>query len=105
MFRPNPQRSDTRSALGTAALLLVPVLCCAGPALLGVATLTATAGVIGAWLLNPWLLGAAGLLTLAALGWRLRPRATSSLRPAACPPEHPAQSVDTDRSPISHQER
>lgn len=111
MFRPNPPRGDTRSALGTAALLLVPVLCCAGPALLGATALTAALGAIGAWLLSPWLLGAASLLTLTVLGWRLRPRpnsaeANSSTGPACCPREHhTTPSVDPDRSPIEHQER
>lgn len=117
MFRPhpprspNPQRGETRSALGTAALLLVPVLCCAGPALLGATALTAALGAIGAWLLSPWLLGAAGLVALAVLGWRLRTRpnateANSSTGAACGPPEHrPTRPVDTGRSPIQHQER
>lgn len=117
MFRPhpprspNPQRGETRSALGIAALLLVPALCCAGPALLGATALTASLGAIGAWLLSPWLLGATGALALAVLGWRLRtartpPRRTPPPGRRVAPPEHRlAQPVDTGRSPIQHQER
>ncbi|MGH3847163.1 MAG: hypothetical protein ACRDS0_37950 [Pseudonocardiaceae bacterium] len=52
---PPPPENSSRSIVGTAALLLVPVLCCAGPALLGV---TAQGG-ISSWLVSPWLLGAA----------------------------------------------
>jgi hypothetical protein len=82
---PRGPRGATRSALGTAALVLLPVLCCAGPALLGAASL----GVIGSWLASPWLLGTAAVVVLAVLGRWLRHR-TSTPDPACCPPApHP----------------
>jgi len=115
MPKPLHPQGGARSIVGTAALLAVPVLCCAGPALLGAAAL----GTVGASLLSPWLLGAAGLVALGVLRWQLRHRASSSARAGCCPPEpyrrartvdparliDPAATVETHKPPIQHQER
>ena len=53
-------RHSMRDSLGIAAIAGLAVLCCAGPALLAAGAL----GGLGAWLLNPWLIGAAALLAL-----------------------------------------
>lgn len=66
-------RHRLRDSLGVAAVVALPVLCCAGPALLAAGAL----GVLGSWLLNPWLIGAAILLALGVVGWRLRHHATA----------------------------
>lgn len=69
----DPSPHPLRDGLGMAALVAVPVLCCAGPALLAAGAL----GVLGSWLLSPWLIGAAVLLALGAVAWRLRPRSAA----------------------------
>lgn len=66
----DPSDHSMRDSLGVAAIAGVAVLCCAGPALLAAGVL----GGLGAWLLNPWLISAAALLALGAVGWRLQHR-------------------------------
>ncbi|MDN5932013.1 hypothetical protein [Pseudonocardia sp.] len=66
----DPTDHSLRDSLGIAAIAGLAVLCCAGPALLTVGVL----GGLGAWLINPWLIGAAALLTLGVVGRRVRHR-------------------------------
>lgn len=87
MPEPLHPEGGARSIVGTAALLAVPVLCCAGPALLGAAAL----GTVGSWLLSPWLIGAAGLLALGVVGWQPR-RPRELLRPSGVLPTRAAPS-------------
>jgi hypothetical protein len=77
-------RYALRDSLGMAAVVVLPVLCCAGPALLAAGAL----GALGSWLLNPWLIGAAILLAVGVVGWRLHHRATGGGEPGelCCPP-------------------
>ena len=75
--------------LGVAALLMLPVLCCAGPALLAGGAL----GTVGAFLANPWLIGAGVTVLLVGLGWALSRRASRSRDDRdqidlCCAPEH-----------------
>lgn len=70
----DPTPHSMRDSLGNAAIGGLAALCCAGPALLAAGAL----GVLGSWLLNPWLIGAAVLLALGAVGLRLRHRASTS---------------------------
>jgi membrane protein implicated in regulation of membrane protease activity len=111
MSGPDHPRHQTRTVLGFAALIALPVLCCAGPALLGVAALTTGLGVLGGALGSPWLLGAAAVLTLAVVAWWRSRRARSGDGAPWGPsePHRPAPSVDRavdpDRAPIQHQER
>jgi hypothetical protein len=49
MAHPDRPPSDTRLMVGARALVLV--VCCAGPILIGAASF----GVIGGWLVSPWL--------------------------------------------------
>ncbi|WP_219418496.1 hypothetical protein [Pseudonocardia nigra] len=83
-------RHRLRDSLGVAAVVALPVLCCAGPALLAAGAL----GVLGSWLLNPWLIGAAILLALGVGGWRLRHRNTAdgAVRGELCCPPTPTTS-------------
>jgi hypothetical protein len=101
-------RRQSRTVLGVSALIALPVLCCAGPALLGGAALTAGLGVLGGALASPWLLGTAVVVALAVGAWWWR-RRTSVTHGAACclpePPEPDSSSGHPDRSPIQHQER
>lgn len=106
--QPRQPRHQGRAVLGVAALIALPVLCCAGPALLGGAALTAGLGVLGGALHSPWLLGAAAVLACVAFAW-WRARRPSSTHGSACrPPEPPppnSSSGHPERSPIQHQER
>ncbi len=71
-----------RDRLGVAALMALPVLCCAGPALLAAGAL----GALGSWLTNPWLIGAAVLLALGVTGRLFRRRPTAGeVTGGACP--------------------
>lgn len=111
MSGPDQPRHQTRTVLGFAALIALPVVCCAGPALLGATALTTGLGVLGGALSSPWLLGAAAVLVLAVVTWWRRRRVSTSGGAPCRPPEphRPASSVDgavePDRAPIPHQER
>jgi hypothetical protein len=87
MSDPDRARHQTRTVLGVAALIALPVLCCAGPALLGAAALTTGLGVLGGALHNPWLLGTAAVLACVALGWWRSRRASSTHGSVCRPPE------------------
>lgn len=71
---PDDDRPSVPGMLGIASVAVLGVLCCAGPALIAAGVL----GGLGAWLLNLWLIGAAVLLALGVVGWRLRHRATAA---------------------------
>lgn len=111
MSGPDQPRHQSRTVLGVAALVALPVLCCAGPALLGAAALTTGLGVFGGVLASPWLLGAAVVLAVGVVMWWLSRRTRSGDGAPCCPPEthRPAPSVDCavdpDPAPIQHQER
>jgi hypothetical protein len=96
----DPTRHWMRDSLGIAAIAGLAVLCCAGPALLAAGVL----GGLGAWLLSPWLIGAAALLVLGVVGWRLRHRATAggSARGELCCPSTPPTPPAADESPRVH---
>ena len=72
--------------VGVGALLVV---CCAGPLLVASGVL----GVLGGALSNPWLIGAAAVVVLAAAGYTLRRRGRGET-PGCCPPGHPDTSTD-----------
>lgn len=88
----NSSRHRLRGSLRVAAVVALPVLCCAGPALLAAGAL----GVLGSWLLNPWLIGAAILLAVGVVSWRPRHRAT------APPPTMPPAMSSAARPPPPH---
>lgn len=114
---PGPSLDDDRPGvpgmLGVAAVVVLGVLCCAGPALIAAGVL----GVVGSWLSSPWLIAAAVLLALAATAWALRRRSARGRSDQdCCPPAghtHPAtaEHPPTDRHPgatgadTPHQER
>ena len=91
----DPTDHSMRDSLGIAAIAGLAVLCCATPALLAAGVL----GGLGAWLLNPWLIGAAALLILAVVGWRLRHRASASgaARGDLCCPPTPTTPDESPR--------
>lgn len=76
-----------REYLGIGALITLPVLCCAAPALLAAGAL----GASGFWLVNPWLIGVAVLAALSVLGWGMRQRATVA-KADCCGPHEPTPS-------------
>lgn len=80
---PGAGRDESRpgafGALGVAALALLGVLCCAGPALLTAGAL----GAVGAWLASPWLIAAALAVLAVVTIWRLRRRAATTADGAA----------------------
>lgn len=96
----DPTEHSMRDSLGIAAIAGLAVLCCAGPALLAAGVL----GGLGAWLLNPWLIGAAVLLALGVVSWRLRHRATAAgaARGESCCPPTPPTAPAADESPRAH---
>lgn len=108
MSDPDRPRHQTRTVLGVAALIALPVLCCAGPALLGAAALTTSLGVLGGALHSSWLLGAAAVVACVAFGWWRSRRGSSTHGSQCSPPEPPHPGTDSgrpDRAPIQHQER
>lgn len=72
--------------VGVGAALLV---CCAAPVLIASGTLGVLGGVLG----NAWLIGAAVLLLLAAVGYTLHRRVRGE-PPSCCPPGHSDPSTD-----------
>ncbi len=63
-----PHQKDSGRRLLTAGAIVLPVLCCAGPALLGATAV----GALGSGLASPWLAGL--VVLLGGLGWALRRR-------------------------------
>lgn len=95
----DPTDHSLRGSVGIAAIAGLAVLCCAGPALLTVGVL----GGLAAWLINPWLIGAAVLLALGVVGWRLRHLATAgTTRGERCCPSTPPTAPAADESPRVH---
>jgi hypothetical protein len=82
--RRSPGAAGVLGLVGVGALLVV---CCAGPALIAGGAL----GVLGGALGNPWLIGAAAIVVLAAVGYTLRRRGRGE--PGCCPPGHPDTST------------
>ena len=62
--------------LGLVGIGALPLLCCAGPALIAGGAL----GVLGAALSSPWLIGATAVVVLTALGYTLRRRGPSKAK-------------------------
>lgn len=69
--------TDKRGVLATFGVGVLLVLCCAAPALIAAGAL----GALGAWLRNPWMIGAA-LAAVLVVAWQVwtrhRRRHTSS---------------------------
>jgi mercuric ion transport protein len=86
----DPERAGVGADLGGIGVVLLMVVCCAGPALLTAGVLAA----IDAWLSNPWVIAAAVLLAAAAT---TVVRGRRSAREACCPPTTPA---DRDQVPV-----
>lgn len=85
----NRNHDDKRTALATGALLLLPALCCGLPLLIAGGALAELGSVLG----NPWVIGAAVALLVAAVAWRIRRRArgTRSSDSACCAPQPPTR--------------
>ncbi|GGK28516.1 hypothetical protein GCM10011583_70630 [Streptomyces camponoticapitis] len=73
MTRPPEQSGSGRGLLAAIGLILLPVICCAGPALLASGILAGVGGAV----VSPWLLAPAAVLIAAGLLWRVR----------RCPPD------------------
>ncbi|WP_006243701.1 hypothetical protein [Mycolicibacterium tusciae] len=84
--RSSPGVAGVLGLVGVGALL---VLCCAGPVLIAGGAL----GVLGGALGNPWLIGAAAVVVLAAVGYTLHRRGRGETA-GCCPPGHPDTSTD-----------
>ncbi|CPS55428.1 hypothetical protein PP568_25260 [Mycobacteroides abscessus] len=86
-------------ALGLVSVGTVLVVCCAGPVLIAGGAL----GVLGALLHRGWLIGAAVVVVLAAVGYTLRRLGTTRRTTAKTvgpennsPQDHPAADADTE---------
>ncbi|AVV45429.1 mercury transporter [Streptomyces sp. SID9913] len=88
--QPGERRGGLLGTLGMVGVVLLPVLCCAGPVLLAGGAL---AGLGGA-LVSPWLLAPAAVLLAGGLLWWLRRRPTGS-GDSCCP--LPARTDQHDR--------
>lgn len=94
-----PGNAGTRSGLAAIGVVAAMALCC-GLALLIVAGVL---GSIGAVLGNPWVIGAAVLLVLALIGWRVRHHISRSADDACCPPQpHDHHRSDPNPQPPHH---
>jgi mercuric ion transport protein len=94
MNTPDPSRRDPDSpgpgAVGAGiGVVLLMILCCAGPALLASGALAG----LGAWLGNPWVIAAAVLLAVGAFTFVVHRRAQ---RRAACCPPTTSETADRD---------
>jgi hypothetical protein len=105
-----PGSQGKRTALAAAGFLLLPVLCCGLPLLIAAGALGAVGSVLG----NPWVIGAAVVVILAAVAWFAR-RRTGATRDGAtrdgatrddlcCPPPIRSQSDRTHESSNPNQE-
>ncbi|MEU4360359.1 hypothetical protein [Promicromonospora sp. NPDC023987] len=71
--QPQPRRpadSGPPAALVAAGAVLLAVVCCAGPVLLAAGAL----GALGAWLANPWMIGAGITVLMGAVAWTMQRR-------------------------------
>ncbi len=94
----DPTRHSMRDSLGIAAIAGLAVLCCAGPGLLAAGVL----GGLGAWLLSPWLIGAAALLAVGVVGWRRRHRTDGgAARGEPCGPHTPTSPAAGEPARVS----
>lgn len=71
-----PKKARPTSLLLGPGVVLVAVICCAGPALLAAGAL----GAFGAWLASPWVIGAAIVLLALVVAATVRRRSRSCLR-------------------------
>lgn len=76
----DPEQEGKSTVVVTGALLLMPVLCCG----LGLLTAGGVLTWIGAWLGNPWLIGAAGALVAGGVAWRIRRHTNSAAADREC---------------------
>ena len=81
---PSPNRPSGKGPglLAWAGAALLMVACCAGPAMIAGGVATGILGAIGAWLSNPWIIGAAAataVITTVLLG-RLALRQRTGMR-------------------------
>lgn len=88
--QPGERRGGLLGALAMVGVVLLPVLCCAGPVLLAGGALAGLRGV----LVSPWLMAPAAVLLVGGLLWWLRRRSTGS-GGSCCPP--PARTDQQDR--------
>ncbi|MCP3818842.1 mercury transporter [Streptomyces sp. A3M-1-3] len=95
MTRPPAQPGDRRGGLlgtvGMVGVVLLPIICCAGPVLLAGGALAGLGGVLG----SPWLLVPAAVLPAGALAWWLR-RRSSAGGDSCCPPATRTDQHDRD---------
>lgn len=94
-----PDGSGPSGLLLGSGLVLVAVLCCAGPALIAIGAL----GVIGGWLDNPWVIGAAVALLAGAVVWTVGRHRNGAPGSADCC--DPAQSHSSDLPTFSREDR
>lgn len=85
-----PTSFSVAKILALVGIGALPLLCCAGPALIAGGAL----GVLGGALGNPWLIGATAVVVLAAVGYTLRRHGHGKDR-ACTPPGHPDTSPDS----------
>lgn len=97
----DPTERPARSSLGVAVLAVLPVLCCAAPALLTAGAL----GALGSWLTSPWLIGAAVLLVLAVVGRRRQHRGATAAGDSAFGPCCPRLARAITRLPTAEATR
>lgn len=77
---PDNRRPDGRVSPFAALLILVPILCCALPALIAAGAI----GALGGFLANPWVIAVAVLLAGGVVVRALRRRAKSGGCPDDC---------------------
>ncbi|AFM20156.1 MULTISPECIES: hypothetical protein [Actinomycetes] len=86
----NPGSESKRTALAAAGFLLVPIVCCGLPVLIAAGALGAVGSVLG----NPWVIGTAVVVVLAAVTRFARRRVTrhgATRDNSCCPPVPPAR--------------
>ncbi len=87
----DPKGRSAPTVLATLGIVLLPLLCCGVPLLIGVGAAGAL-GAIGSVLGNPWVSFAAVVLVAGLLMWALRGRRTAGSQPKddCCAPQSPA---------------
>ena len=86
----DPKGRTAPTVLATLGIVLLPMLCCGVPLLIGVGAAGAL-GAIGTVLGNPWVISAAVVLVAGLLMWTLRGRRTAGSQPKddCCAPQSP----------------
>jgi len=85
------RRGGLLGTLGMVGVMLLPIICCAGPVLLASGALAGLGGV----LVSPWLLAPAAILLAGALAWWMRRRSTAG-GDSCCPPATRTDQHDRD---------